>query len=109
MGYLQPIHVQDWKNGKIPYLEKVIPANLHKISHAMKCFRKWADQKSLKPSETVYLAKTKGPKKPLQFSKSGHPRLNWPTEPITFRLSFQKENKNDLKRNPINLLILLFM
>lgn len=53
MGLLQPVHVQDWKKGKILYLEKVIQDNLHKISHAMNCFRKWAEQKGLKPSEKL--------------------------------------------------------
>ena len=71
LGWLQLSHVQDWKKGKIPYLEQVIQVNLNKISYAMKCFRSWAHVKGLKPSETVYLARTKGPEKELQFSKNG--------------------------------------
>ena len=31
IGYLQPVHLQDWRKGKIPYLESVIQANLGKI------------------------------------------------------------------------------
>ncbi|MDI9634448.1 hypothetical protein QM565_01395 [Geitlerinema splendidum] len=101
MGYLQPIHVQDWKNGKISYLEKAIPANLHKISHAMKCFRKWADQKGLKPSETIYLAKTRGPKRHLQFSKSGHPQIElaYRTHYISPLLSERKQEQLKEKFN----------
>lgn len=75
MGLLQEIQVQEWKKGQIPYLEKAIQGNLHKISHTMKCFRNWAEQKGLKPSETVYLAKTSGPKRNLQFSKSGRLKI----------------------------------
>ncbi len=45
MGLLQEIQVQEWKKGKIPYLEKAIQGNLHKISHTMKCFRKWLNKK----------------------------------------------------------------
>ncbi len=75
LGWLQPIQVQDWRKGKIPYLEKAIQANLNKISYAMKCFRLWSAQKELKTSETAYLARTRGSKKELQFSISGHPRI----------------------------------
>ena len=71
IGYLQPIHVQDWRKGKIHYLEKSIQANLKKISFAMKCFRKWANEKGLIPRKTAYLARTSGPKRELRFSKSG--------------------------------------
>lgn len=72
IGWLQPIHVQDWRKGKIPYLEKVIQGDLGKISFAMKCFRKWATEKKLKPSKTVYLLRTKSPQKEAVFSKSGN-------------------------------------
>ena len=41
MGWLQPVHVQEWRKGKIPYLEKVIQCNLGKISFTMKS--KWYD------------------------------------------------------------------
>ena len=101
MEYLQPIHVQDWKKGKIPYLEKAIPANLHKISHAMNCFRKWADEKGLKPSETIYLAKTRGPKRHLQFSKSGHPQIElaYRTHYISPLLSERKQERLKEKFN----------
>jgi len=75
MGLLQPVHVQDWRKGKIPYLENVIQGNLSKISLAMKCFREWARDKNLKPSKTVYLLRTKGPTRELQFSISGDPSI----------------------------------
>jgi len=75
MGYLQPAHVQDWEKGRTPYLEAAIQCNLGKITFAMKCFRKWTLQRGLVPSETAYLAKTKGEKRNLRFSKSGHPTI----------------------------------
>jgi hypothetical protein len=65
MGLLQYVHVQDWRKGRIPYLEKVIQGNLNKISFAAECFRRWAKTKELKSSETVYLARTNGPKREL--------------------------------------------
>jgi hypothetical protein len=75
IGYLQPVHVQDWKKGRIPYLESVIQCNLHKITFVMKCFRNWALQQGLIPSETAYLASTKGERKDLQFCKNGDPKI----------------------------------
>lgn len=75
MKSLQPAHVDDWRKGRIPYLEKAIQMNLNKISFCMKCFRAWAKEKGLRASPTVYLARTKGPKRELRFSVSGHPQI----------------------------------
>jgi len=101
MGLLQPVHVQDWKKGKIPYLEKVIQGNLRKISHAMRSFRKWAEQKDLKASETAYLVRTRGPKRTLQFSKSGHPEIEraYRTHYISPILSERKQERLEDKLN----------
>jgi len=77
MGLLQPIHVQEWRKGKISYLERAVQGGLNKISFAMKCFRDWARQKELKPSKTAYLARTSGPKRELRFSKSGTPQIEF--------------------------------
>jgi hypothetical protein len=95
MGLLQFVHVQDWLKGRIPYLEKVIQGNLSKISYAMKCFRSWANKKGLKPSQTIYLARTKGPKRELQFSKSRHPTIEkaYQTHYISPFLSEKKQQR----------------
>lgn len=95
MGLLQLVHIQDWKKGKIPHLEGVIQGNLSKISFAMKCFCKWALEKGLKPSKTVYLAKTRGPKRNLQFSKNGHLTIEaaYQTHYIFPLLSEKKQEK----------------
>ncbi len=75
MGILQLSQVEDWRKGKIPYLERAVLGSLGKISRTMKAFRAWAKKCQLVPRETVYLARTKGSKKMLQFSKSSHPRI----------------------------------
>lgn len=71
IGFIEPVHEQNWRRGKIPFLEQAVQANLGKVSFAMKCFRNWASEKGLKPSKTAYLARSRGAKRHLRFSKSG--------------------------------------
>lgn len=70
LGWLAQSNEQAWRQGRTPHLEKVVTANLSKISTAMRCFRAWARLRGLKPSETAYVARSRGRAK-LQFSKSG--------------------------------------
>jgi hypothetical protein len=95
MGLLQPVHVQDWRKGSIPFLEQVIQGNLNKITFTMKCFRSWAREKGLKPSQTQYLARTSGPKRELRFSKSGDPQIEaaYQTHYISPLLSEKKQQR----------------
>jgi hypothetical protein len=95
LGWLQPIHVQEWRKGKIPYLEKVIQVNLGKISFAMKCFGKWTKVKQLKPSETIYLVRSSGPKRKAVFSKSGNPFIekSYATHYVSPILSEKKQQR----------------
>jgi len=95
MKLLQPIHVDDWRKGRIPYLERVIQGSLGKITFCMKCFRAWAKEKGLKPSPTIYLARTSGPKRELRFSVSGNPEIeqSYRTHYVSPTLSEIKKKK----------------
>jgi hypothetical protein len=42
IGWLQQSWLEAWRRGQVPYLERSISANLHKISTAIKIFRSWA-------------------------------------------------------------------
>ena len=70
MGWLAPARVQEWRQGRVPCLERVVQANLSKISDAMRLFRRWAVDNGLHPSETAYVARTRDRRR-LQFSVTG--------------------------------------
>ncbi|MGX1161308.1 hypothetical protein FBY31_0318 [Arthrobacter sp. SLBN-100] len=74
MGWLQPVHRDHWRQGRIPYLEQVVPVGLGKVSTAMRALTRWAHEQGLQPSETDYVARTRG-RKTLQFSASGSPSI----------------------------------
>jgi len=75
IGFLQYAHVNDWRKGKIPYVEDKIQANQNKINEAMTCFQKWGQQKRLASAQAAQFLRTKGPRTELQFSESGAPNV----------------------------------
>ena len=74
LGWLEPRRVEEWRQGRVDYLERVVVASLGKISTAMRAFRAWAKVRGLNPSETEYVARTRGRQR-LRFSKSGDPAI----------------------------------
>ena len=71
LGLLERKRYDDWRAGKVPYLEAVCHSNLHKLTEIMKTIRKVADQNGLKPSVSAYKHKSYT----LRFSKSGEPGI----------------------------------
>jgi hypothetical protein len=94
IGWLNQTNVLDWKRGKIPYLERVVTANLKKISRAMKEFRLWATHAKLKKSITVYKHKSYK----LRFSKSGNPNVE---TAYSTHFLLVKSNKNNNPKNDL--------
>lgn len=74
VGWLEPRRVDEWRQGRVPYLEAVVIASLGKTSTAMKVFRRWAQAQGLTPSETAYVSRSRGRQR-LRFSKSGDPQI----------------------------------
>ena len=74
IGWLDPASLKRWQQGQVAYLERVVQANLSRISEAMKLLRSWATAKGLSPSETAYIARTPQ-RQTLRFSKSGDPTI----------------------------------
>lgn len=74
LGWLEVRRVDAWRLGRVDCLERVVGANLGKVSTAMRAFRRWAQARGLKPSETAYLSRTRDRRR-LRFSVSGDPEI----------------------------------
>lgn len=94
LGWLPASSEQAWRQGRIPYLERVLTANLSKISKAMRFFRAWARRRGLQPSETAYVARARG-RATLRFSMSGNPSIEraYRTHWVSPRLSERKRER----------------
>jgi len=68
---LSPESVENWRRGRIAYLERVMRCNLGKASRILRILRMHAHDLDLKPSLTVYKRWTKGSRPLLRFSKTG--------------------------------------
>jgi hypothetical protein len=75
MQLLSAADVENWRFGRVPYLERVIHCNLEKAERILRLLRLHAEARGLKPSRTYYRRWGKGPKQELRFSKFGVPRL----------------------------------
>ena len=101
MGLLAPAQVDSWRKGRVDFLERVIQGNLKKISSSMAIFRRWANEKCLKPSETHYMRRSRAGTVALQFSKSGDPGIerNYRTHYVSPALSEKKQQRLEEKLN----------
>ncbi len=83
-----------WRQGRLPSLERGIEVNLHKLSTAMHLFRSWATRRGLVPSETAYVARNRG-RQPLRFSASGQEGVErgYRTHCVSPELSEQKRQR----------------
>ena len=83
VGVLPKQKYEDWRFGRVDYLERVCTVNLRKLSFIMHQMRLYAQKTGLKPSFCYYkrwgVKKKNGqghkPVIPLRFSKSGDPEI----------------------------------
>ena len=75
MGLLAPEKLEDWRRGRVRYLEAVINCNLTRLSRILRILRFHAHDLNLVPSVTAYMRWGKGPKQRLRFTKTGEPNL----------------------------------
>ena len=74
MHILSKQDYESWRNGRVPYLEKVCNINLKKLDSVLKEMRRYADRNGLKPSFTCYKqwGRKNTPTIKLRFSKTGN-------------------------------------
>ncbi len=75
MNLLDRAAVEDWRRGRVPFLEKVIHCNLAVAGRILRILRMHVSTRSLRPSLTVYQRRGRGPATRLRFSKSGDPNV----------------------------------
>jgi len=71
MSILSRENFEQWRRGRVPYLEKVVSGNLTRLSRLLRILQWHAHDINLVPRNTVYDRWGKGPKTPLRFSKTG--------------------------------------
>jgi len=75
LNYLTEKDYENWRFGRVAYLEKVCKTNLKKLSTINKAIKKTAEELNLKESWTGYNQYGKGVKCRLIFSKSGNKEI----------------------------------
>ena len=75
LDYLSEKDYENWRFGKVEYLEKVCSVNLKKLSTINKTIKEISGQWNLKKSWTGYNKYGKGKKIRLRFSKSGNEQI----------------------------------
>ncbi len=73
---ITPQQYEDWRMGRIPYLERVVVGNLSKLNRLLRLLRFHTHDLNLIPSQIVYHKWGRGRQRiVLRFSKSGEPNL----------------------------------
>ena len=107
IGVLPKQKYEDWRNGRVDYLERVCTVNLHKLSFIMSQIRAYARKQGLKPSFCYYkqwgVKKKNGqghkPVVPLRFSKSGNAEIekNYATHYVDSRRIAEIKGQSESK------------
>ena len=98
MGVLSQADYENWRFGKVPFLERVCQANLTQLSRIMHEVRIYAMAHSLKTSWTCYHQWGKHKDRRLRFSKSGDEKIehSYATHFVdSKRVAELKEQKQD--------------
>lgn len=71
MGWLTADRLDDWRFGRVPYLERVIGCNLPRLSRFLRILGFHCYELNLSASQTAYVKHGKGRRTPLRFTKIG--------------------------------------
>jgi hypothetical protein len=100
LGYLSKENYENWRFGRINYLEKAIECNLSKANRILRILNIHSKNMGLKPSFTGYKKYGKGMKILLRFSKYGDPNLE--TAYSTHYVSTYNKENNKIQKSDLN-------
>ncbi|GLZ05131.1 hypothetical protein Acsp03_25970 [Actinomadura sp. NBRC 104412] len=73
LGWLPPLRVTEWRQGRLDPLEAALTVRSDKIDTALRALRDWAAERGLEPVEAAYVAATRD-RRPLRFAaRTGTP------------------------------------
>ncbi len=75
LDILAPKDLEDWRFGRVPYLERVIHGSLSRLSQLLRILGFHCHDLNLVPSHTAYVKWGKGARTALRFTKTGEERL----------------------------------
>ncbi len=75
MDILAPKDLEDWRFGRVLYLERVIHGSLSRLSRLLRILGFHCHDLNLTASQTAYVKWGKGRRTPLRFTKTGEERL----------------------------------
>jgi len=91
---LTPKLTEEWRFGRLPYLEKVTAGNLSQLEFILDTMRKTARDMGLKEHVYEYKQWGKGRGRTLRFSKTGNPHIE-----RKYATSYRKEVKIDAQKS----------
>ncbi len=98
LGWLAQARLDEWRHGRLPFLEAGIQVSPSKLAHAMRLLREWAAAAALTPSDADYVSRSVA-RTPLRFSESGDAELerSYRTHWLSPTLSDRKRKKIEAK------------
>jgi len=75
LGWLSTADLENWRFGRVPYLERVIRCNLTRLSRFLRILSFHCHELSLTASQTAYVKWGKGRRTTLRFTKTADPAL----------------------------------
>jgi hypothetical protein len=72
IGWLPQGLVDDWRRGRVDYLERVSAVRPDRLAAALEQLRRWAAGEGLEPGEVAWVAATRD-RRPLRFTADGDP------------------------------------
>ncbi|WP_158882555.1 DUF2293 domain-containing protein [Amycolatopsis anabasis] len=92
LGWLPAPRVDEWRRGQLPHLEQATAVDAGKIVEALEYLSGWARERSLRPSETAYLASTRD-RRNLRFTAAADERVE-----LAFRTHWVSPELSDKRR-----------